>query len=127
MIGDAGVGKTHILNRFLRKDLPQKIMPTIGVEYATKVITTNNGGKIKAQIWDTAGQEKYRAITYTHYKKAVGALLVYDITNQKSFDNIEMWLTDLKESADDDTVLMLLGNKADLVIKRPELRKVTSE
>lgn len=55
------VGKTHILNRYLRQDLPQNGAPTIGVEYATKIVTTKEGGKIKLQIWDTAGQEKYRA------------------------------------------------------------------
>ncbi len=92
-------------------------MPTIGVEFATKTVTLKDGGKIKAQIWDTAGQEKYRAITSAHYRKAVGALLVYDITKEKTFESLEKWLEEIRKHADQDIVLMLVGNKLDLTEK----------
>lgn len=81
LLGDSGVGKTHILNRYVKKEPPQRPMSTIGVEFATLAVSLRDGSKVKAQIWDTAGQEKYRAITSAHYRNAVGALLVYDITN----------------------------------------------
>ena len=73
-----------------------------------------SGKTIKAQIWDTAGQERYRAITSAYYRGAVGALLVYDITKKQTFENTERWLSELKEHADDDIVILLVGNKSDL-------------
>merc|ERR1719335_1742801 len=69
---------------------------------------------IKAQIWDTAGQERYRAITSAYYRGAVGALLVYDITKQVTYDNVERWLKELRDHADSNIVIMLVGNKSDL-------------
>lgn len=76
---------------------------------------------MKAQIWDTAGQERYRAITSAYYRGAVGALLVYDITKKQSFENISRWLRELRDHADSNIVLMLVGNKCDL----SHLRAVT--
>ena len=73
-----------------------------------------DGKTIKAQIWDTAGQERYRAITSAYYRGAVGALLVYDITKQLSFENLERWLRELREHAEQNIVIMLVGNKSDL-------------
>ncbi|KDD75000.1 Ras family protein, partial [Helicosporidium sp. ATCC 50920] len=73
-----------------------------------------DGKTIKAQIWDTAGQERYRAITSAYYRGAVGALLVYDITKHVSFDNVERWLKELRDHADSNIVIMLVGNKSDL-------------
>ncbi|RHY15197.1 hypothetical protein DYB37_011380, partial [Aphanomyces astaci] len=93
--------------------------PTIGVEFGTKIITHPNGKRIKAQIWDTAGQERYRAITSSHYRRAAGALIVYDVTSRTSFDNAQgHWLKELRNSADTNSTLlsclMLVGNKVDL-------------
>eukprot|EP01016_Furgasonia_blochmanni_P048850 TRINITY_DN7346_c0_g1_i3.p1 TRINITY_DN7346_c0_g1~~TRINITY_DN7346_c0_g1_i3.p1 ORF type:complete len:183 (+),score=51.52 TRINITY_DN7346_c0_g1_i3:221-769(+) len=127
LIGDAGVGKTHLLNRYVKGTIPQQIVSTIGVEFATKIVTLPVGGKVKAQIWDTAGQERYRAITSAHYRKAAGALLVYDITKAKSFENVERWLAELKEQAESDVTTMIVGNKLDLVESSPEQRKVSKE
>ncbi|EGR28507.1 hypothetical protein IMG5_173630 [Ichthyophthirius multifiliis] len=127
LIGDAGVGKTHIINRYVKNQLPMTIVPTIGVEFATKTVTLKEGGTIKAQIWDTAGQEKYRSITSAHYRKAVGALLVYDVTKDKSFISLQKWLEEIRMHADNDIVLMLVGNKVDLVEKNPQQRRVTKE
>ena len=85
LVGEAAVGKTHLLSRYIKGTLPKNPTSTIGVEFATRTVPLESGGTVKAQIWDTAGQERYRAITSAHYRRAVGDLLVYDITNEKSF------------------------------------------
>jgi Ras-related protein Rab-11A len=82
MIGDSGVGKSNLLMRYTKNEFNLESKTTIGVEFATKTIRTSAGHVIKSQIWDTAGQERYRAITTAYYRGAVGALLVYDVTNQ---------------------------------------------
>jgi small GTP-binding protein len=92
------------------------------VEFATRSIIVDNK-LIKAQIWDTAGQERYRAITSAYYRGAVGALLVYDISKQSTFDNVEKWLKELRDHADAQIVVMLVGNKSDL----KHLRAVKTE
>lgn len=121
MIGDSGVGKSNLLSRFTRNEFNPESKSTIGVEFATRSIKIEEK-TVKAQIWDTAGQERYRAITsaYIHrlsvsyYRGAVGALLVYDITKAATFANVERWLKELREHADADIVIMLVGNKSDL-------------
>lgn len=105
--------KSNLLSRFTRNEFSLESKSTIGVEFATRSIQTD-GKIIKAQIWDTAGQERYRAITSAYYRGAVGALLVYDITKKESFDNVERWLKELKDHADSNIVIMLVGNKSDL-------------
>ncbi len=92
------------------------------MEFATRSIIVDNK-LIKAQIWDTAGQERYRAITSAYYRGAVGALLVYDISKQSTFDNVEKWLKELRDHADAQIVVMLVGNKSDL----KHLRAVKTE
>ena len=127
LVGDAGVGKTHIINRYVKGQIPHTIIPTIGIEFATKTVTLRDGGTIKTQIWDTAGQEKYRSITSAHYRKAVGALLVYDVTKEKTFESIKRWLEEIRQHADRDIVLMLVGNKVDITNEYPQQRKVSKE
>mmetsp|Transcript_21215 Transcript_21215/g.25688 ORF Transcript_21215/g.25688 Transcript_21215/m.25688 type:complete len:213 (-) Transcript_21215:395-1033(-) len=122
LIGDSGVGKSNLLSRFTRNEFNLESKSTIGVEFATKSIKTD-GKVIKAQIWDTAGQERYRAITSAYYRGAVGALLVYDISKHLSFENVERWLKELRDHADNNIVIMLVGNKSDL----RHLRAVSSE
>lgn len=122
LIGDSGVGKSNLLSRFTRNEFNLESKSTIGVEFATKSIQAE-GKTIKAQIWDTAGQERYRAITSAYYRGAVGALLVYDITKHVSFENVERWLKELRDHADANTVIMLVGNKSDL----RHLRAVSTE
>lgn len=73
-----------------------------------------DGKTVKAQIWDTAGQERYRAITSAYYRGAVGALLVYDMTKTESYEDVEKWLKELRDHADANIVIMLVGNKSDL-------------
>lgn len=95
LIGDSGVGKSNLLSRFTKNEFNLESKATIGVEFAAKTFTLESGQSVKAQIWDTAGQERYRAITNTYYRGAVGALLVYDITKQKTFESVERWLQEL--------------------------------
>jgi len=113
LIGDSGVGKSNLLSRFTRNEFNLESKSTIGVEFATRSIQVD-GKTIKAQIWDTAGQERYRAITSAYYRGAVGALLVYDIAKHLTYENVERWLRELRDHADQNIVIMLVGNKSDL-------------
>lgn len=113
LIGDSGVGKSNLLSRFTRNEFNLDSKSTIGVEFATRSIQVDSK-TIKAQIWDTAGQERYRAITSAYYRGAVGALLVYDISKGVTFENVNRWLKELRDHADQNIVIMLVGNKSDL-------------
>jgi len=122
LIGDSGVGKSNLLSRFTRGEFNQDSKSTIGVEFATRSINVD-GKTVKAQIWDTAGQERYRAITSAYYRGAVGALLVYDIAKHATYVNVTRWLKELRDHADSNIVIMLVGNKSDL----KHLRAVPTE
>ncbi|KAF5176590.1 Ras-related protein like [Thalictrum thalictroides] len=122
LIGDSGVGKSNLLSRFTRNEFCLESKSTIGVEFATRTLQVENK-TIKAQIWDTAGQERYRAITSAYYRGALGALLVYDVTKPTTFENVARWLKELRDHADSNIVIMLIGNKTDL----KHLRGVATE
>jgi len=117
LIGDSGVGKTCILFRFSEDAFNTTFISTIGIDFKIKTIELR-GKKIKLQIWDTAGQERFHTITTSYYRGAMGIMLVYDITNSKSFDNIAKWLRNIDEHANEDVERMILGNKADMEDKR---------
>ena len=117
LIGDSCVGKSNILLKYLKNQFNENSKTTIGVEFGTKNIIINNK-RIKIQILDTAGQERYRSITSAYYKGAKGALIVYDITRKNTFDNIDKWITDLKLNGDENICIIILGNKSDLIDKR---------
>lgn len=117
VIGNAGTGKSCLLHQFIEKKFKDDSNHTIGVEFGSKII--NVGGKyVKLQIWDTAGQERFRTITTAYYRGAMGIMLVYDITNEKSFDNIRNWIRNIEEHASADVEKMILGNKCDVNDKR---------
>ena len=101
------------MSRFTRNEFNLDSKSTIGVEFATRSIQVD-AKTIKAQIWDTAGQERYRAITWAYYRGAVGALLVYDISKHQTYENVTRWLKELRDHADSNIVIMLVGNKSDL-------------
>ncbi|XP_051949487.1 ras-related protein Rab-25-like [Xyrauchen texanus] len=113
LIGESGVGKSNLLSRFTKNEFNHDSRTTIGVEFSTRSIQVDNI-TIKAQIWDTAGLERYRAITSAYYRGAVGALLVYDVTKHLTYENVERWLKELYDHADPHIVVMLVGNKSDL-------------
>ncbi|XP_052071534.1 ras-related protein Rab-26-like isoform X3 [Mytilus californianus] len=118
LIGDSGVGKTCLLVRF--KDgafLSGSFISTVGIDFRNKVVDVE-GTKVKLQIWDTAGQERFRSVTHAYYRDAHALLLLYDVTNKASFDNIRAWLGEINEYAQEDVVIMLLGNKADMAGER---------
>uniref|UniRef100_A0A0N5AR57 Ras-related protein Rab-13 n=1 Tax=Syphacia muris TaxID=451379 RepID=A0A0N5AR57_9BILA len=117
LIGDSGVGKTCILYRFSDDAFNTTFISTIGIDFKIKTIELK-GKKIKLQIWDTAGQERFHTITTSYYRGAMGIMLVYDITNAKSFDNIAKWLRNIDEHASEDVEKMLLGNKSDMIDRR---------
>lgn len=117
LIGDSCVGKSNILSRFINNDFIYESKSTIGVEFGTRTLTVNNI-KIKAQIWDTAGQERYQSIIRAYYRGSHGVLLIYDITNQNSFDNIKKWYNEINKYAPNDIKIMLIGNKSDLINDR---------
>uniref|UniRef100_A0A8C7EVE8 Ras-related protein Rab-25 n=1 Tax=Neovison vison TaxID=452646 RepID=A0A8C7EVE8_NEOVI len=113
LIGESGVGKTNLLSRFTRNEFKQDSRTTIGVEFSTRTVTLGTAA-IKAQIWDTAGLERYRAITSAYYRGAVGALLVFDLTKHQTYAVAERWLKELYDHAEATIVVMLVGNKSDL-------------
>ena len=88
-----------------------------GIDFKIRTIELD-GKKIKLQIWDTAGQERFRTITTAYYRGAMGIMLVYDITNEKSFDNIKNWIRNIEEHASADVEKMILGNKCDMNDRR---------
>lgn len=117
IIGDSTTGKTNILSKYLHNKFDKGSKATIGVELGRKTFTINNDS-VEAQIWDTAGQERYRSMTKAYYKGALGALIVYDITKKETFENVESWIADLRNSADKKVHIILVGNKNDLEDER---------
>ncbi|CBY23842.1 unnamed protein product [Oikopleura dioica] len=117
LIGDSGVGKTCVLFRFSDDTFNTTFISTIGIDFKIKTVELQ-GKKIKLQIWDTAGQERFHTITTSYYRGANGILLVYDITQPKTFDNISKWLRNINEHASEDVERMLIGNKCDMEDKR---------
>eukprot|EP00330_Aristerostoma_sp_ATCC50986_P007722 CAMPEP_0114590690 /NCGR_PEP_ID=MMETSP0125-20121206/12904_1 /TAXON_ID=485358 ORGANISM="Aristerostoma sp., Strain ATCC 50986" /NCGR_SAMPLE_ID=MMETSP0125 /ASSEMBLY_ACC=CAM_ASM_000245 /LENGTH=184 /DNA_ID=CAMNT_0001788361 /DNA_START=57 /DNA_END=611 /DNA_ORIENTATION=+ len=113
LTGDSGVGKSNLLSRFCKNEFSLESKSTIGVEFATKTVEADDK-IIKAQIWDTCGQEQFRSIAKTYYKGAVGALIVYDITKANTFESVEKWFKDIREYAEPNAVIMVVGNKCDL-------------
>ena len=122
-----GVGKSSLMSQYIKKEFPESPLPTIAIEFATKIIKIKEGGYVKAQIWDTAGQEKYKSITSHHYRKAVGALLVYDVTRKLTFENCIKWYNELKIYTEKECVICIVGNKCDLLEGNPKRREVSTE
>ncbi|XP_022089793.1 ras-related protein Rab-10-like isoform X2 [Acanthaster planci] len=119
VVGDSFVGKSAIVGRFVNMIDPtqRQFHSTIGIDFKIKTVELQ-GKKIKLQIWDTAGQERFHTITTSYYRGAMGIMLVYDITQEKTFDNIAKWLRNIQEHANEDVEKMLLGNKCDMEDKR---------
>ena len=126
LIGDSSVGKTNIMSKYLKNQFNEITKATVGVEFGTKIFTIDNR-KIKAQIWDTAGQEKYKAIAETYYKGSKGAFVVYDITRKETFYSVDKWIYDLNISGDPKINILLIGNKCDLDHKREVFKEQGEE
>ena len=117
IIGDAYVGKSNLLLRYAHGQFKDDYQLTIGVEFAAKNVKIR-GKTYRIQIWDTAGQESFRSITRGYYKSSVCALVVYDISNKESFNNISTWIEDCKNQSPKTIYFVLVGNKSDLEDKR---------
>jgi len=117
LIGDSGVGKSCLLLRFCDDSFTPSFIATIGIDFKIRTIELE-GKKIKLQIWDTAGQERFRTITTAYYRGAMGILLVYDVTDQKSFDAIRTWIRNIEQHASEGVNKILIGNKCDMNDKR---------
>lgn len=117
IVGNSGVGKSNMLSRFVNNDFSSDTRATVGVELSTKTYKINNK-VVKIHLWDTAGQERYKSITGAYYKGAKGAVIVYDITNKESFDNVDKWLKEIRELAGKNVNVIVCGNKSDLENQR---------
>ena len=122
LLGDSGVGKSSLLLRYTKNEFMPDMRATIWVEFGLKFLKIDNL-QLKIQIWDTAGMERYRSLTSAYYKGAKGVIVVYDICRKKSFESIDRWIDDFKSKANEDAVILLIGNKSDL----NEQREVETE
>ena len=118
LLGPISVGKTAILTRYIDNEFDNNTKSTIKIDFKAKIININNMVQAKLNIWDTCGDEKFRAITRQYYNDAQGILLVYDITNRDTFDHIIDWVKEVRNNASKDAILFLVGNKTDLSNKR---------
>jgi len=118
IVGNTGVGKSSLLLKYTRDIFSTNYEPTIGVDFGSLVVhipdSNNEHTPVKLQIWDTAGQERFRTITKSYYKNTCGVIIVFDLTNKESFNAIPEWIDSVKQDADPNAQIILIGNKADL-------------
>mmetsp|Transcript_45860 Transcript_45860/g.107617 ORF Transcript_45860/g.107617 Transcript_45860/m.107617 type:complete len:212 (+) Transcript_45860:204-839(+) len=117
LIGDSGVGKSCLLLRFSDDSFTTSFITTIGIDFKIRQIE-QDGKRLKLQIWDTAGQERFRTITTAYYRGAMGILLVYDVTDEQSFQNIRNWMGQIAQYAASNVNKILVGNKCDMLDKK---------
>lgn len=113
MLGDSGVGKSSLIIRWTQDTFSTDLVGTVGVNFKTKRVSVD-GGDCQVQVWDTAGQEQFHKITTSYYKGVNGILLVYDVSDQRSLDNVSYWIKNIKSHATDSVQVALVGNKIDL-------------
>lgn len=118
IVGDSSVGKSNLLLRFAKNTFEPTHQPTLGIEFLNKVCELKGGKVFTIQIWDTAGQENFRSITRAYYKATAISMVVYDITERQSFENVSKWVEDVSNYAPRDVELILVGNKNDLSEQR---------
>ncbi|EGR32473.1 Ras family protein, putative, partial [Ichthyophthirius multifiliis] len=113
LIGNSGVGKSCMLMRFSENQFTNNFYNTIGVDFKIKTIQLN-GKNIKLQIWDTAGQDRFKTITCSYYRGAHGIAVVFDITDKQSFENVKGWMVEIEKYAQENVCRILVGNKTDM-------------
>lgn len=130
VLGFQGVGKTSLVHRFVKNDFipPNQAQPTVGASFlTTRVSDPETGTTIRLQIWDTAGQERFRSISRLYYRGANAAIIAYDVTSMKSFDEMGVWLKELKDNCGGELVIHVVGTKTDVVSAEPQRREVPFE
>ncbi len=118
VVGDISVGKTSIINRFIQNIFNEEYKCTLNSENLKKIIRIDQNTIANLNIWDTAGEERFRVLTRQFYQDSHGALIIYDITNKESFNKVENWVKDIIKNAPPDCITMIIGNKSDLNSKR---------
>jgi Ras-related protein Rab-1A len=118
LLGDSNVGKTCFLLRYIDDTFTENHISTIGVDYKIKLVTSPDQKIVKLQIWDTAGQDRFRCITKNYYRGSDGIMLIYDITSPSSFVNIKNWIVQIKDCLGEEACITLVGNKVDLESNR---------
>ncbi|KAH1017883.1 ras-related protein Rab-3 [Dendroctonus ponderosae] len=113
IIGNSSVGKTSFLFRYADDSFTSAFVSTVGIDFKVKTVFRHDK-RVKLQIWDTAGQERYRTITTAYYRGAMGFILMYDITNEESFNSVQDWVTQIKTYSWDNAQVILVGNKCDM-------------
>jgi small GTP-binding protein len=112
IVGSTAVGKSSMVERLIAGTFPDEVQSTVGVEFRSFVCQLNEHA-IRLQIWDTAGQERFRSVSTAYFRDAVGAVLVYDITKEETFEDLGNWLTDLQQLCHQNAFILLVGNKSD--------------
>ncbi|KZF21226.1 ras-like GTP-binding protein RYL2 [Xylona heveae TC161] len=129
VLGSQGVGKTSLVHRYVKNAFhPASTASTVGASFLTKrVLDSTSDTTVRLQIWDTAGQERFRSISKLYYRGANAAVLCYDVTDERSFEEMGKWLLELKRNLGDEVVLHIVGTKSDVVSEDPGLRRVPFE
>ena len=130
LVGDISVGKTNLLTQYVDEKFTENNISTVGIEFKNKIIELKNGMKIRLQIWDTSGQEKFMSLTKNYFRGCNLALFVFDVTNKTSFDDIPMWLNSFKDVNSEKSKRVLIGNKIDLenrVVDKEEAENFAKE
>ena len=122
VLGESKVGKTSLIKRYTKDQFGGVYLTTVGMDFQDKIIEIEDK-KVRLQVWDTAGQERFRNVTKSYFQSSQGLVLVYDITDRESFENINFWMENVKKNAPENVKLILVGNKYDLANER----KVTIE
>ena len=113
LLGDSGVGKTSIINHFMTGKTSESLKPTVGAAFVTKNVVVDTHS-LELRIWDTAGQEVYRGLAPMYYRSAQIAIIVFDVTNNPSYESVDYWVQELKKNLKGSPVIMICGNKCDL-------------
>ena len=124
LLGDSSVGKTCFLKRYTDNTFQDAYLSTIGFDFKYKFVTLEEGKTVKVQLWDTAGEERFKTIAKSYYKGAHGIVLIYDVTNRKTYDNIRKWMNQIKDDSSSNISIILVANKIDC---ENEFRQVIKE
>ena len=131
VLGDTSVGKSCLLLRFCDNSFQEAHLTTIGLDFRLKTINLKDDRKVKIQIWDTAGEDRFRSITRNYYKGAKGILLIFDVTNKETFTHVRDWIERIHEESPEGITICLVGNKIDMnesrVISNEEGKKIADE